>query len=636
MMCYSYWSNPPTPNSSAGGRYTDPSWIGSTDGSTTWESDENAQSLPLAFWYQPSRGSWSSYSIGDPYLRGVGYTFRMGWCGDYAPGSSFRMFQYFFRVYQNAGGWAVYPALTGTTPQQYPPVIVSSDAIRGCFGTTRATILPSGRILCAVISNLINPSNYYGLHVNYSDNGGDTWQYGDSGRAAVYAASGTNPISVPSTFSFAVPYKGEALFLFIESGRLKSIRGNGDHWTTMADIGSVGYDREVLSAVCHKDSTVYLNIRGSAGEMSLIRYQNGTASTKEVIKASGAFGPSMTLCGERLWFVWIADTSSTGGTVCAKKYFINENRWSDDTLLVQGTGKIDFLELPLVSPPSHVPLVYREQSTVTDTVYFKMLRIPIDASEEALDPDFDGLENSSETAAGTDPDNADGDGDGLWDGQEVVLLGTNPKATDTDGDGDNDAVEVYHYTHPCNAASNTGTNQPPVASLEVANPSGEEVHLDAGASTDPEHEYLTFSWEILTEAGQTLTAEGARVSVREPVSGAVVTVRDIRGGESVAGWGSLLSNERMLTMTGPLLSVAPNPFSLHTRISFNVQTAGKVMLNVYNLQGKLIKKLIRGERPMGRHTLVLKADHDEMSPGLYIVRLKTGTQSRTAKMVVVK
>ncbi|HPC58474.1 MAG TPA: hypothetical protein PK689_05695, partial [Kiritimatiellia bacterium] len=57
---------------------------------------------------------------------------------------------------------------------------------------------------------------------------------------------------------------------------------------------------------------------------------------------------------------------------------------------------------------------------------------PADAEEDA---DGDGLDNLAERLAGTDLQNADTDGDGLGDRDELVLHGTSPVAADTDGDG---------------------------------------------------------------------------------------------------------------------------------------------------------------------------------------------------------
>lgn len=61
------------------------------------------------------------------------------------------------------------------------------------------------------------------------------------------------------------------------------------------------------------------------------------------------------------------------------------------------------------------------------------------------DRDDDGLTNAEERELGTDPKNADTDGDGLNDGLEVNTLGTDPLLIDTDGDGLQDGHEVNEY-----------------------------------------------------------------------------------------------------------------------------------------------------------------------------------------------
>ena len=55
-----------------------------------------------------------------------------------------------------------------------------------------------------------------------------------------------------------------------------------------------------------------------------------------------------------------------------------------------------------------------------------------------VDADADGLDD----AIDPDPTKADTDGDGLTDGQEVNVYGTNPSLADTDGDGASDKLEV--------------------------------------------------------------------------------------------------------------------------------------------------------------------------------------------------
>lgn len=106
-----------------------------------------------------------------------------------------------------------------------------------------------------------------------------------------------------------------------------------------------------------------------------------------------------------------------------------------------------------------------------------------DPSDAKLDPDGDGLTNLQEFLAGTDPKNADTDGDGLKDNVETgtgkyvsasdtgtnplnadsdndglkdgaeVTAGTDPNKVDSDGDGYSDSLEVLFKSNPASAAS---------------------------------------------------------------------------------------------------------------------------------------------------------------------------------------
>lgn len=72
------------------------------------------------------------------------------------------------------------------------------------------------------------------------------------------------------------------------------------------------------------------------------------------------------------------------------------------------------------------------------------------------DPDEDGQTNAQEYAAGTDPMGEDSDGDGLRDGEELLLHGTDPLVYDTDGDGLRDGWEVTYAFDPL---SDGGSNR---------------------------------------------------------------------------------------------------------------------------------------------------------------------------------
>jgi len=67
------------------------------------------------------------------------------------------------------------------------------------------------------------------------------------------------------------------------------------------------------------------------------------------------------------------------------------------------------------------------------------------------DPDGDWLTNAQEIELMTEPLYSDSDGDGVPDGMEVLIYGTNPRNSDTDGEGLLDGEETETYgTNPLN------------------------------------------------------------------------------------------------------------------------------------------------------------------------------------------
>src|SRR5207247_2287959 len=97
---------------------------------------------------------------------------------------------------------------------------------------------------------------------------------------------------------------------------------------------------------------------------------------------------------------------------------------------------------------------------------------PLTPGQEGGDPDNDGLSNLEEQSAGTDPRNADTDGDGLTDGQEVHNVHTNPSKADTDGDGLTDGAEIGVYgTDPLKADTDGGgVNDGTEVNIDHTNP----------------------------------------------------------------------------------------------------------------------------------------------------------------------
>jgi hypothetical protein len=110
------------------------------------------------------------------------------------------------------------------------------------------------------------------------------------------------------------------------------------------------------------------------------------------------------------------------------------------------------------------------------------------------DTDGDGLVDTDETTLGTDPLVADTDGDGVGDGQELNSWGSDPRDPDTDGDGIPDGATVAgHYIDPGGAVQGWTFTE----DLSEAEPGGDGVanvfDVDSDwkeSETPPVPEYL--------------------------------------------------------------------------------------------------------------------------------------------------
>lgn len=88
---------------------------------------------------------------------------------------------------------------------------------------------------------------------------------------------------------------------------------------------------------------------------------------------------------------------------------------------------------------------YPGTTTVNDGYFSVGLGLTFVNGWGGSDHDGDGLTLREEEELGTDPNNPDTDGDGLWDGDEVKVYFTDPLNPDTDGDGLSDGDEVHKY-----------------------------------------------------------------------------------------------------------------------------------------------------------------------------------------------
>ncbi len=85
-----------------------------------------------------------------------------------------------------------------------------------------------------------------------------------------------------------------------------------------------------------------------------------------------------------------------------------------------------------------------------------------------------------------------------------------------------------------------------------------------------------------------------------------------------------------------LRTAAPNPFAASTRLAFALPARGDVDLRVYDVAGREVAVLARGEWPAGAHEARWDgrdARGGVAAPGLYFARLVTGGVARTQRIV---
>ncbi|HMA76278.1 MAG TPA: FlgD immunoglobulin-like domain containing protein, partial [Candidatus Krumholzibacteriaceae bacterium] len=89
-----------------------------------------------------------------------------------------------------------------------------------------------------------------------------------------------------------------------------------------------------------------------------------------------------------------------------------------------------------------------------------------------------------------------------------------------------------------------------------------------------------------------------------------------------------------------LNAIYPNPFNPSTSIEFSLSKRGNVEVNVYDVEGKLVKSLFSGSKQAGTHTVRWNGTNTKgqsVVSGIYFCRLQLqGMKGVTRKMVLLR
>jgi hypothetical protein len=83
----------------------------------------------------------------------------------------------------------------------------------------------------------------------------------------------------------------------------------------------------------------------------------------------------------------------------------------------------------------------------------------------------------------------------------------------------------------------------------------------------------------------------------------------------------------------------PNPFGSNTVLRFSLPAAAAVDLAIFDTAGRLVRRVVQGERAAGPHEAAWDGNDDTGQPassGVYFVRIQTAAGSVTERLVLLR
>jgi hypothetical protein len=148
--------------------------------------------------------------------------------------------------------------------------------------------------------------------------------------------------------------------------------------------------------------------------------------------------------------------------------------------------------------------------------------------------------------------------------------------------------------------------------------------------------------KIATGSGQ----RNLRSAVVDDQSGCIFVWEDFRGGPNsdiyayrVTSIGTAVEPAAAPAAPVRLYPARPNPFKPHPMLAFRIDHAGPVRLALYDVQGRLVRELVRGDRPAGLHDVTWDGTDSSDTPcasGVYFALLQAGTTRRQTALTLLR
>ncbi len=229
--------------------------------------------------------------------------------------------------------------------------------------------------------------------------------------------------------------------------------------------------------------------------------------------------------------------------------------------------------------------------------------------------------------------------------------GSNVFGYNLDGDYAGDLAETHLTTLPLDCSSLSAVHLKFQRFLNVEQSTYDHAYVKI--STDGTN--FTTIWENLGEISDSSwieqdfdisgIADGAQTLYVRWTMGTTDGLWEYSGWniDDVEIWGLVPDNNLSAAANLPGFKVSlgnhPNPFNPMTTVSFGIQSDDHALINIYNVQGQLVRRLVDGNLAAGLHQVTWDGRDEtgtQVGSGVYFARLISGEQVAEHKMVLLK